>query len=71
MKAERIIAYAVLTLLLISGSATAEDSFRCGSKLVSIGDSKYQGPAKCRKPSYTDVRCEKKIQRVLRRIKGH
>ena len=40
MKAKRVLAHAVLMLLLISVSATAEDSFRCGSKLVSIGDSK-------------------------------
>ena len=65
MKAKRVIAHAVLMLLLISGSATAEDSFRCGSKLVSIGDSKYQVLAKCGKPGYTEIRREKKIQRDL------
>ena len=65
MKAKRVLAHAVLMLLLISVSATAEDSFRCGSKLVSIGDSKYQVLAKCGEPSYTEVRREKKIQRDL------
>jgi hypothetical protein len=67
MKAKLILAHAVLTLLLISGSASAEQSFRCGTKVVSIGDSKYQVLAKCGEPSYTDLRREKKIKRDLYR----
>ena len=65
MKARLALAHAVLTLLLISGYAIAEDSFRCGSKMVSIGDSKYQVLAKCGNPSYKEVRREKKIKRDL------
>lgn len=64
MKAKRVLAHAVLMLLLMSVSATAEDSFRCGSKLVSIGDSKYQVLAKCGEPSYTEVRREKKSSAI-------
>lgn len=71
MKASRIFVFGQIVafgiLFLISAPAAADNSFRCGSNLVSVGDSKYQVRAKCGAPSYKEVRREKKIKRDLYR----
>jgi hypothetical protein len=61
-----IIQMLLLSLIFLMPEISAADNtFRCGSKLVSTGDSKYQVLAKCGKPSYTEKRREKKIKRDL------
>ena len=40
----------------LAGSALAEDSMRCGSRLVSHGDGKDKVRTLCGEPTYVDVR---------------
>ncbi len=54
-----------LLSLLFALSAIAEDTFRCGTKMVSRGDNKYQVLKKCGSPTYKEVRQETRIKRDL------
>jgi hypothetical protein len=71
MKASRILTFGQIIifgiLFLISAFASAEQSFRCGTKLVSVGDPKYLVLAKCGEPTYVERRLEKRIKRDLYR----
>jgi hypothetical protein len=50
------------TIPLIS---EAFDTFRCGTKIISKGDRKYDVLMKCGEPTYASTRYEKRIRRDL------
>lgn len=52
-----------LSVFLFMGNSDLYGSMRCGAKLVSTGDTKYQVMAKCGAPVYKEVRYEKRIRR--------
>jgi len=41
----------------------SDDSFRCDSKIISLGTRKFEVLAKCGEPSYRDFRIEKRVKR--------
>lgn len=59
--------FLMLFLLFYPLSAQAyrqfHDSFRCGTQLVSIGDSKYEVLRRCGEPTWVEVREEERVSR--------
>ncbi len=62
-----------VVLFLAAGMFTVSDStawarsvnrFDCGSRLVSVGDSRYEVLAKCGEPSWRDAWEEERLERV-------
>ncbi|MEW6663609.1 MAG: DUF2845 domain-containing protein [Thermodesulfobacteriota bacterium] len=49
-----IVAFAIVSLLLGSPSPSAGDTFRCGSNLVSVGDTMGKVVLTCGNPSWKD-----------------
>lgn len=60
MKRHLIIAAAVL--VLISATGTGAQAFRCGSRLVEIGDSKWDLLNRCGQPAWVEEWMEKRWQ---------
>jgi hypothetical protein len=55
-----------LMLLFVSvPEAHANSDLRCGTRIVSLGDRKFDVVAKCGEPTYRGVRYEKRIRRDL------
>ena len=48
----------ILMLPLLGGAAGADDGFRCGNRLASVGDSKSEVQLKCGAPAARDVHVE-------------
>ena len=46
---------AAYMLFALAGSAMADSNFRCGQKLVSVGDDKLTVYEKCGEPKFKDV----------------
>lgn len=60
----RYMAAALLLFIMSPAPVDAsDDSFRCGNKIVSLGNRKFEVLTKCGEPSYKDVRLEKRIKR--------
>jgi len=60
----------LLSLIFLAAASQGEtlgNDFRCGNKLVSIGDRKFEVITKCGEPTYRDVRYEKRVKRDLYR----
>lgn len=53
---------ASLAVLVVVSTAGAGD-FRCGTRLVSEGDTKFEVLEKCGQPDFVDVRHESRIKR--------
>lgn len=56
----------VMSLLIMLGAfsdAGAADTLRCGSRIVTIGETRAAVRAKCGEPTSVEVRYEKRIQR--------
>jgi len=52
-----------VTLLFFTASAVMADSFSCGSRIVTIGDRKYDVLRKCGDPSNVEIRGEVRSRR--------
>ena len=60
----------LLSLIFLAAASQGEtfgNDFRCGNKLVSVGDRKFEVLTKCGEPTYRDVRYEKRVKRDLYR----
>ena len=55
--------YAVLVMTTTPVSAESTSTLRCGSKIITLGDTRYTVEAKCGKPSDREFRREKRIAR--------
>jgi hypothetical protein len=68
LRSEEVVAmkrllYCVSFAIIVVGIAAAEASaFRCGTRLVSVGDSKYEVLRKCGEPAWVENWLEKRIE---------
>ena len=61
----------MVTLLCLSGNVMADSALRCGTQLVSIGDTIDDVIERCGKPTAIDSWEEKRVLQDFRRIWGH
>jgi hypothetical protein len=52
---KKILTVMSLPLFILFSSASADDTFRCGSEVVSLGDSTMKVLIRCGPPSYKEV----------------
>lgn len=57
------IAALLFILFIVPPVFASDDSFRCGSNIISLGIRKFEVRAKCGEPADRDVRIEKRIKR--------
>ena len=57
------ILFVVVVNLCIFGSAGADSAYRCGTELVSLGDTRYEVRQKCGDPTSVESWEEERIQR--------
>ncbi len=60
-----------MAVLCLSGSAGAETSFRCGTELISAGDTRNKVLQKCGEPTAIDSWEEERIQKDYRTIRDY
>lgn len=63
MKTNGLHALSLITALMVFGLADLSFAFRCGTQLVSEGDTKFEVTHKCGKPDYIESWEEDRIQR--------
>jgi hypothetical protein len=63
MEMRRISSIVIVTLLLIAASDVAASDFRCGSKIITTRDYRYDVLRKCGEPSHVEVWEEVRIKR--------
>jgi len=63
MKMNRIGYVFMVSLLLAAPSVVMASDFSCGSKIITIGDRKYDVLRKCGEPSYVEVWEQVRIRR--------
>ena len=63
----------IVAILCISGSASADadSAFRCGTRLVSVGDTRDEVIQKCGEPTFVDSWEEERIQRDFGTVWEH
>jgi hypothetical protein len=63
MKIQRRQIWSLIIAVLVLGLSDVSFAFRCGTKLVSEGDSKYEVVYKCGEPDYVEAWEEQRVQR--------
>lgn len=65
--------YLIVTvaILCVSGSASADSTFRCGTHLVSVKDTRDEVIQKCGEPTSVDSWEEERIQRDFRTVRDY
>ena len=71
MKTSGIFAIVIVAILCIFGSVSAASAFRCGTQLVSEGDTRAEVIQKCGEPTYVDSWEEELIQRDFGAIREY
>ncbi len=59
---KKLIFVAVLFILVIAMASKEACAFRCGTRLVAVGDSKYEVLWKCGEPTWVESWVEKRIE---------
>jgi hypothetical protein len=71
MKTSGIFAIVIVAILCIFGSVGAASAFRCGTQLVSVGDTRAEVIQKCGEPTYVDSWEEELIQRDFGAVRNY
>jgi hypothetical protein len=59
---KRIPYYAAVVIVLMTIAVNDASAFRCGTRLVAVGDSKYEVLKKCGDPTWVETWLEKRIE---------
>jgi hypothetical protein len=64
-------AIVIVAILCVFGSVDANAAFRCGTQLVSVGDTRAEVIQKCGEPTYVDSWEEELIQRDFGAVRDY
>lgn len=61
---KKIVILAFFSMVLFSNVAFADSMFRCGSRLIKVGETLYEVLRKCGVPDYRDIMLKNTVTRV-------